>query len=334
MAASELAEGRAEGRAEVSDRRAAGRAPLRGTQSFVSVMVGIWKRPGLTAIELLWRWGVGAPLLLVLWRSGSRALRGVPFDLGPLEAMTVFKPMEAVATVNHQLAMTLPPLLSVARWWLPLAVLIWVVASAVGRTWIWRRIDPALRSRYLPVGLLGLGRSLLLIATFGVWIWGLGLSERYTVSASAARGAEPNLVLFVALGVALTLLLFMLWSLTSWVLDVAPLFAMDGRRGPGSSLGSSLGAAIRARQLASKLIETNLVMGIVKVALLVLAMVFSACPLPFATVETTSFLIGWWSFVGLTFLAFLDLFHVVRRAAYLTLYRTLVGAGTENPMHL
>ena len=311
--------------AKEGEARIAGRVPLRGTQSFVSVMVQIWKRPGLTGIELLWRWAAGMPLLWLLWHEGTKALRGVPFDVPALEAMTVFKPTEAIATVSHQLALTLPPLLPIARWWLPLAVLVWAVASAFGRTVIWRRIDPALRSRYLLLGLLGLTRSLLLIATFGFWMWGLGASGRYALSTPAARGAEPNIVLFVALGVALTLLLFVFWSLTSWVLDAAPLFAMDARSGAGSSLAE----AMRARLLASKLIETNLVMGIVKVALLVLAMVFSACPLPFASVETTSYLLVWWSLVGILFLAFLDLFHVVRRAAYLALYRAIVAPAGQ-----
>ena len=43
-----------------------------------------------------------------------------------------------------------------------------------------------------------------------------------------------------------------------------------------------------------KLVEINLVMGIVKIALMVLALVFSACPLPFESVATPEFLTWWW----------------------------------------
>ena len=62
-------------------------------------------------------------------------------------------------------------------------------------------------------------------------------------------------------------------------------------------------------------------MGIVKIALIVLALVFSACPLPFSTVETQEFLTWWWIGVGVWYLVASDYFHVVRAAAYVALWR-------------
>jgi len=62
------------------------------------------------------------------------------------------------------------------------------------------------------------------------------------------------------------------------------------------------------------------VMGIVKVILIVLAMVFSACPLPFETVETRAFLIWWTVGVGVLWVVASDYFHVVRAAVYLRLW--------------
>ena len=296
------------------------RPPLRGTQSFVSVMAQVWKRPGLTGLELLWRWFTAVPLLGLAMYAGSRALRGIPFDLAALQSMSVFKPTEAAATMGHQLSLTVPPLWPVVRWWGPLALLAWSLASGWGRTILWRRLDSSLQPRPALVALLSLARSVWLLCFYAAWIGGLLAAGRFSITGPAAAGAEPNLVLYVALAVGHTLLLFMLWSLTVWALDAAPIFAMAENLGAGASLRAALAAPL----LRSKLIETNLVMGIVKVALLVLAMVFSACPLPFATVETTSFLAGWWSFVAVLFLAFLDLFHVVRRAAYLALFRAIV----------
>jgi hypothetical protein len=103
----------------------------------------------------------------------------------------------------------------------------------------------------------------------------------------------------------------------SWALSVAPLLAM--LRGLGA--GGSLAAAFRLGPLKSKLVEINLVMGIVKIALIVLAMVFSATPLPFESVATPQFL-AWWG-VGVTVLYLLgsDFFHVARQVAYLQLWR-------------
>ena len=307
-------------------------APLRGTQSFVSVMAQIWKRPGLSGTELLWRWGVGAPLLLILLLAARKALRGVPFDLVGLEQMTVFKPTEALLTIHHQLDRTLPAVMPVLRWWIPCALGSWTLALAWGRSNIWLRLESRLRPNFVLVAAFTLVRICALLAVLALWIRGLMAASNFTVTTPANAGAEPNLVLFVALAVALTLLLFMFWSMTSWVLDVAPLFAMSSPKGDFREGGSeeqrdfagSLRAAILARGLGPKLIETNLVMGIVKVALLVLAMVFSASPLPFATVETTTFLVGWWSFVALLYLAFSDLFQVIRRATYLRLFQALV----------
>ena len=67
--------------------------------------------------------------------------------------------------------------------------------------------------------------------------------------------------------------------------------------------------------------EINLVMGIVKIALIVLAMVFSATPLPFESVATPEFLAWWWVGVRCCTLVASDFFHVARLVAYLELWR-------------
>ena len=41
-------------------------ARVRGTQSFVHTLSECWRRPSLTALEVLWRWAYGVPALLVL----------------------------------------------------------------------------------------------------------------------------------------------------------------------------------------------------------------------------------------------------------------------------
>ncbi len=310
-----------------SDRGAPRVVPLRGTQSFVGVMGTIWKRPGLLGLELLWRWSAAVPLLLLAGWAGSRALHGVHIDLAALAAMTAFKPVEVGATLQSQGAIVLPALLPSALWFVPLALVVWAASSAFGRTAIWRRLQPALQARYLVLFGLGLLRAALLLASLALWFWGIVAAGRFAVAEPAARGAEPNLVLYAALLVGLSLLLFMLWLLLSWVLDVAPLFAMTTER----RMGASLRAALNAGPLRSKLMETNLVMGIVKVALLVLAMVFSASPLPFETVETQGFLAVWWAIGLLLYLLASDLFQVVRRAAYLQLFQALVTPRVDHP---
>ena len=69
------------------------------------------------------------------------------------------------------------------------------------------------------------------------------------------------------------------------------------------------------------MIEINLVLGIVKIALMVLAMVFSACPLPFQSVMTDEFLFWWNVAVGIWYFLSSDFFHVARVSAYLRLWK-------------
>jgi hypothetical protein len=74
----------------------------------------------------------------------------------------------------------------------------------------------------------------------------------------------------------------------------------------------------------------NLVLGIVKIALIVLAMVFSATPVPFSSVTTPEFLMWWWAGVVVLYLIGSDFFHVTRLMAYLGLWRAF-EAGESFP---
>lgn len=288
-------------------------------------MGATWKRPGLLGLELLWRWSAGIPILLL----AARAARGVHPDLAALQSITLLKPVQAVQTVRQQLAQLLPALTPSLRWFIPLALALWTTASALGRTFIYRRLDPALRPRRVLMGALGLIRAVAFLIILALWPWGLRAAARYTITTPAATGSEPNLVLFTAFALGLTLLLFVAWSLTVWLLDAAPLFAMAQPKSEAKTLTASLRAALDAAPLRSKLIEINLVMGIVRVCLLVLAMVCSASPIPFATVETQGLLDMWWVFTAVLFLVAADLFHVIRRAAYLALFRALVSKPAD-----
>ena len=294
---------------------------LRGTQSFVHTLSECWRRPSLTALEVLWRWAYGIPALLVLWYEGVRILRESPLDLAALQNMTVLDPMGSATTLAKALEILLPPVMRVALWLAPVMVVVWVVVSAVGRTVVLRRADGRLHARVGTLIVLQAVRVIALLGSLAVWFWCMERVTDWTVAGPVAAGTEPNLVGYFALVIVATLGLFTLWAVVSWALSVAPLLAM--LRGLGAR--ESLAAAFRLGPLKSKLVEINLVMGIVKIALIVLAMVFSATPLPFESVTTPEFLMGWW--VGVTVLYFLgsDFFHVARQVAYLQLWRAYEG---------
>jgi hypothetical protein len=215
------------------------------------------------------------------------------------------------------MALLLPRVLSVALWLAPLLVVVWVLVSAVGRTVVLRRVDGRLHAAVGTLIVLQALRVVALLGSFAFWFWCMVRVAELTVTGPIAAGGEPNLVGYFSLVIVATLGLFTLWAVVSWALSVAPLLAML----KGLGVGGSLSAAFRLGPLKSKLVEINLVMGIVKIALIVLAMVFSATPLPFESVTTPEFLFWWWTGVTVLYFVGSDFFHVARQVAYLQLWR-------------
>jgi len=290
---------------------------VRGTQSFVHTLSECWRRPSLTALEVLWRWAYGVPALLVLWYEGSKILQETPVDFAALRNMTVLDPMGSATTLAKAMEVLLPPVLRVALWLVPVMVVAWVLMSAVGRTVVLRRVDGRLHSRVGTLIVLQAVRVVALLGSFVVWFWCMERVAEMTVMGPVAAGGEPNLVGYFSLVIVATLGLFTLWAVVSWALSIAPLLAML----KGLGVGGSLAAAFRVGPLKAKLVEINLVMGIVKIALIVLAMVFSATPLPFESVTTPEFLFWWWAGVTVVYFLGSDFFHVARQVAYLQLWR-------------
>jgi hypothetical protein len=298
---------------------------VRATQSFVHVLSECWSRPSLTALEVLWRWIYGIPALFLLWRVGSRLFATVPLNTAALEKMTVTQPMRAAETLAEAMAVLLPPVASVAVWLAPLLLVAWIVWSSLGRTVVLRRIDTTLHARPWTLMVLQTIRVVALTASFALWFWCLQLAAGVTVTGPLSRGGEPNLVGYFALVIVATLALFTLWAVVSWVFSVAPLLAMLRDTG----IGASLNAAFHLGPLKGKLVEINLVMGIVKIALIVLAMVFSATPLPFESITTPEFLATWWAGVGVLYLIASDFFHVARLLGYLRLWKAYEGRDSR-----
>ena len=183
-----------------------------------------------------------------------------------------------------------------------------------------RRYDPALPMR-LPLIVLQLLRVAHSAALAG-WFLAIHWAANFALS-----GAELNLVLYCALVICLSLGAFTLWALLSWIFSIAPLLVLLENCG----IGASLYRSVRLGPLTGKLVEVNLVMGIIKLALIVLAMVFSATPLPFDSVMQGPPLYIWWSLVTLLYLASSDFFQVARLVAFVQFWRLLRGSQKSSP---
>jgi hypothetical protein len=282
-------------------------APVRGTQSFVGVMSAVWKRPSLTGLEIAWRWSFGLLAFACIWLFAHDTILMWTLKARDLEPILLHGHLVARGTIDVKTYL----------WPLLVAIAAWSVFRGFGRGAVLRRWDNSLARRpgsMIPLMLL---RAYSFAAMLVLWLALLLHIARSCVWSPMEHNLTPSYVPGFAMAVAATLLVFLLWVTTSWILRIAPVLAMS--RGLGAF--ASLRAALRIGALRSKLIEINLVMGIVKVALIVLAMVFSSCPLPFETVESQTFLTYWWIGVGVLFLVASDYFHVVRAAAYDALFR-------------
>ena len=316
-------------------------SPVRGAQSFVHTITVCWHRPSLVALEVAWRWLYGIPAVALVYFKVHAILLAAtggtldPARLGldrtllndPVGALSA-DPLGAAGKFSGAIAIVKPDLAHLAAWLLPTLIITWIVVSSLGRTLVLRRADPALRARPITLMLLQLVRMGALCGIFWLWFSVISWASRYAINDAIAAGTEPNLVLYCAMVIVSTLGLFTLWAFLSWLLSVAPLLAMLRNLGPGASLV----AATRLGMLRGKLVEVNLVMGIVKIALIVLAMVFSATPLPFQDVTTPEFLAWWWAGVTLLYILWSDFFHVGRLVAYLNLWRAFEVEAKEKTL--
>ncbi|MGO9776894.1 MAG: hypothetical protein ACLQGT_11865 [Terracidiphilus sp.] len=280
-------------------------APLRGTQSLVGQMGWVFQRPSLTALEVVWRWLFGVPLLLLCWIEAQKILTAVPSESAGLATLDMQNPWVAAVQLSSAWALYQPHVLVIMRWLLPVAGLAWVVVSGLGRSLILKRMEPSLRFR--PVAMIVLQAVWLAFfaVTCGCWYRTL----QWVASTHITPNAEPELIGFSVWVIFLSLGFFTVWALTSWALSVAPLVMLLENLSPFEALSQSLRLG---RPMTAKLVEINMVMGIVNLALLVLAMVLSAAPLPFSDQLGSEALHIVWTVATVFYFVASDYFQVVR----------------------
>ena len=288
----------------------------------MGTLSAVRRQPVAVLLEVAWRWAFGIPALWLLYRSGTQVLSAVPWQATGITALSVntllTDPAKASETIAAFAIMVAPGVVAAARWLVPLLLLLWAVVSALGRTLVLRRMDAQLHAKPMTMIALQVLRLAPLVIAAAAWIAGLRWLGRVSIFDPITRGGEPQMMLYVGGAIALTLGLFVLSAAVSWIFSLAPLVAMMENRGAFLSVR----AATNTGRLRGQFVEINLVLGIVKIALLVLATVFSACPLPFQSVMTDEFLF-WWN-VGVAVWYFLasDFFHVARLAGYLHIWQT------------
>jgi len=288
--------------------------PVRGTQTIVGQMGWVFTRPSLTALEVLWRWVFGIPMLVVCYVQVEKLFALLPPDATGLSDFDITNPWISSVKVAVAWDMYRPHVVHLLQWLAPLAALAWVVISGVGRNLVLKRMERGLPFRPAAMTVLQAVWLAVLALTGYAWWKSIG----WAAASHIRNGANPDLVGYFVWAIFLTLGFFSLWALMSWWVAIAPMLLLLERR---SILGSLRESFRLGRPFTSKLIEINMVMGIVKLCLLVLAMVFSAVMLPFANQVGLDTLHEEWFLVSVFYFIASDYFHVARLKGFVEFWR-------------
>lgn len=289
-------------------------APLRGTQSLVGQMAWVFARPSLTLIEIAWRWVFGIPLLAVCAIQARRIFTVLPLDAAGLATLDPQNPWVAVVQLTDAWDQYQPHAVNVLHWLLPAAAVGWTVFSGVGRGLVLKRMEPRLRFR--PMEMIALQAAWLVLLAGTCWGWFRAM--QWVATTHITPAGEPDLIGYSMWAIFLSLGFFTVWALISWALSITPLLMLLEGRSAISSLGQSLRLG---RAFTGKLVEINLVMGIVNLALVVLAMVLSAAPLPFSDQLGPGAMHGIYFVATVFYLVASDYFQVVRLKSFVEFWK-------------
>jgi hypothetical protein len=294
---------------------------VRGTQSLVGQMGWVRDRPSLTLLEVAWRWAFGIPFLLVCSRQWHAILATHSLEASGFTTLDKQSPWIATIQLANVWNFYEPPVFAVLRWLVPSAIIAWVVISGIGRNLVLLRMNRSLRFR--PGAVIVLQAAWLALLGAAFWIWFSAI--HWVAETHVNTGGEPDLVGYSIWVIVLSLAFFTVWALVSWALSIAPLLLLLENRSVLSSLTQSLKLG---REFTGKLTEINMVMGIVKLTLIVVAMVLSAAPLPFSDELGPDAMHTVWMGATIFYLVANDYFHVVRLKGFMEFWRTYRGEAS------
>ena len=284
-----------------------------------------WRNPSLTAIEIGWRWLFGIPFLTLLWMQSEQILERIPTSTTGLARLNYQNPWVSSVLIADAIGTYQPAVVAVLTWLAPVALVIWAIVSGLGRTLVLWRMDaldedgarPGLAPYLRRMPGMIVFQGLWMVALLGCfWLWYRGVSWAAVTHLTVA--AEPDLVGYLCWLIFLSLALYVLWAVTSWTLAIAPVLYLQ----EDCSVGTAVARSFRlGKTFSGKLVEVNLVTAIVKIMLIVLAMVFSAAPLPFADQFGTDAMHLLYVVVAVAFLIGNDYFHMVRLLSFIAFWR-------------
>jgi hypothetical protein len=303
----------------IADRRA---AQVRGTQTLVDQIGWMLRHPGIVAIEVGWRWLFGVPFLLVCWLRLHHVFALLRPEESGLNSIDVQNPWIAAGQLSRAFAKYEPLIAHELKWLAPIAMLAWIVISGLGRSLAFYRIEPRLRMRPFSMIL----QQNIWLALFGGVCVGWFRSVSWAASTHFPAGIEPDLIGFSIWIIFLSLAFFTVWALLGWIVSVAPVLMLFEDCSVVSALGRT---AKLGKPFTSELVEIGMVMGIVNLALMILAMVLSAAPLPFSDELGGDALHVVWAAAAVFYLVAHDFFQLVRLKCFVQFWKIFRGEATQ-----
>lgn len=284
-------------------------SPVRGTQSFLYVLRYCRNHPSLLSLEILWRWLFGILFCYLLYTHLARLYltHAKAIAATGIWDASIIYPEKVSVILAHLYDLIAPPISHLLFWAVPLGVAGWSIVSGVGRNTVLRRYDKSLPRRWGSLIVLQFLRACSYAGAILFWFLALRWSAR-----SELWSGSQSIVAYCALVIVFSLGIFTAWALVSWILSIAPILVLLERR----SALSALARSFRLGPLTAKLVEINLNMGLIKLALTVLALVWSAIPLPFEAVVQGNSLYAWWAAGAVLYCVISDFFQVARIAAF------------------
>jgi hypothetical protein len=291
---------------------------IRGTQTLVDQMGWMFRHPAVVASEVAWRWTFGIPFLLVCRARLQHILVTLTPQESGLSNINAQNPWIAAEQLSRAWWKYQPLIALELRWIAPIAVLAWLFISATGRNLALKLACPGIRFR--PAGMIVL--QAIWLALFGGICWGWFRAVSWAAATHFRPGTEPDLIGFAIWLIFLSLGFFTVWALLGWMVSVAPVLMLLEKCSVASALRLTLKLG---RPFTSELVEIGMVMGIVNLALIVVAMVLSAAPLPFSDELGAGALHVVWAGAAVFYLIAHDYFQVVRLKCFVQFWKIFRG---------
>jgi hypothetical protein len=295
--------------------------PVRGTQRMVDHMGWVFRRPRITLLEIGWRWIFAFPFLLVCWHQMQQIAIALPPDAAGMDRLDTMNPWISGVQLGVVWMRYQPYVVQMLLWLAPLGGLAWAVMAGLGRGLVFKQIEPRVRYRPFSIMILKAGWLVLLGVIFLAWYQSI-----QWVAATYITTQGADLVGYSIWAIFLSLGFFSLWAVISWPFTIAPVLVLLEHRSAWSAFTQSFKLG---KIFTSELIEINLTMGIIKLMLIVLAMVFSAAPLPFSEELGSGALHLAIAFSFTFYCIASDYFQVVRLKAFIDFWHSFRGRPTK-----